>query len=589
MGNQQMYDLSHETNFETAVIGIDFGSNNSCLSYSRTNRSEVEPIPFKNRRIFLLGAEIIDHFREKTAVRNELLFFQNEDTANGQIKSWVHDHRPQYVATGMEQEEIAGGVPIFEHNLVIHGMDNRTITTNAGILHHSMKWLNDARGKEKKKAYLKTVWIMAVADLYANRVLANELRWSYPGSFTKFDVRQYQLMYDELSHVPIEKHSVKVSYQPSTEAEAVCNYALTNIGLDEKNILLGIDVGGSTSDILVLGMDSKARAYKLSKQSSLRMAAGILSEVIKDSNAVRHAIYKYHESPACPIKVANIKDITEKANTSPFYLNAILDRLKDEQFRAFYSSLAQFTPEVFVIPAYITGLLLFYSGQLIAKAMKENEYQNVKIVDFLPFGKGGRIFDWLDVFPGKIEARNYYNQCFKAGFGEGSQHINLEKKDSIRSDNKSEVSKGLSAPQEVTVSADVRENSDLFGESGFVFQPQNGEEQLLNASDIIKIEHLKDMKFGIRIPDEFVEFNKFFDIFIRFVGPNSTGIKNDAAQLEAKKTQLARELKAFILNDSEWQKANEQAKSGQPFDYKHSMLILEGMCFLEKFIIPELK
>jgi len=589
MRGNHILDFSHETNFEQAVVGIDFGSNNSCLSYSKTNRSEVEPIPFKNRRIFLLGAEVIDHRREKTAVRNELLFFQNEETANGQIKSWVHDHKPQYVATGMEQEEIAGGVPIFEHNLIIHGMDSRTITTNAGILHHSMKWLNDIRGKEKKKAYLKSVWIMAIADLYANKMLPIELRWSYPGSFTKFDVRQYQLMYDELSEIPIEKHSIKVSYEPSTEAEAVCNYALTNIGLDEKNILLGIDVGGSTSDILVLGMDSKARAYKLSKQSSLRMAAGILSEVIKDSNAVRQAIYKYHESPVCPIKVANIKDIIEKPNTAPFYLNAILDRLKDNEFRAFYSALAQFTPEVFVIPAYVTGLLLYYSGQLVSKAIKENQYQNVRIVDFLPFGKGGRIFDWLDVFPGKGEARNYYNSCFKAGFGEGSQQIDLEKKDSIRHDNKSEVSKGLSAPQEVTVSPDVRENSDLFGESGFVFQPENGEEQLLRADDVIKIQHLQDMKFGIRMPDEFAEFNKFFDIFIRFVGPNSTGIIKNAAQLQTKKAQLARELKAYILNDSEWQKANEQAKTGQPFDYKHSMLILEGLCFLEKFIIPELK
>ena len=589
MGEQQIHDLSHETNFEQAVAGIDFGSNNSCLSYSKTNHSEVEPIQFNNRRLFLLGAEVIDPRHEKTALRNELLFFQNEDTVNGQVKSWVHDHKPKYIQAGMEQEEIAGGVPIFEHNLIIHAMDNRTITTNAGNLHHSMKWLTDTRGKEKKKAYLKSIWIMAVADLYASRVFPSELRWSYPGSFTKFDIRQYQLMYDELSEVPIENHSVKVSYEPSTEAEAVCNYALTNIGLDEKNILLGIDVGGSTSDILVLGMDLKARAYKMSKQSSLRMAAGILSEVIKDSKAVRQAIYKYHESPACPIKVANIQNIIDKPNTAPFYLNAILDRLKDTEFRAFYSSLAQVTPEVFVIPAYVTGLLLYYSGQLVSKAIKENGYDNIKIVDFLPFGKGGRIFDWLDVFPGKGEARKYYNDCFKTGYGEGSENINLEKKDSIRNDNKSEVSKGLSAPQEVSVSTEVREHSDLFGESGFSFQPENGEEQKLNADDIIKTEHLQDMKFGIRMPDEFVEFNKFFDIFINFVGPNSTGIIKNAANLEAKKSQLSRELKAYILNDSEWQKANEQAKSGQPFDYKHSMLVLEGLCFLEKFIIPELK
>ena len=58
--------------------------------------------------MFLLGAEIIDKTHEKTAKRNELLFFQNEESQNGQVKSWVHDHNHKYVKTGMEQEEIHG-------------------------------------------------------------------------------------------------------------------------------------------------------------------------------------------------------------------------------------------------------------------------------------------------------------------------------------------------------------------------------------------------------------------------------------------------------------------------------------------------
>jgi hypothetical protein len=587
MLDRKIKDLSYETIFEDVVVGIDFGSNNSSVSYSKINQVEVKPIPYSNRRVFLVGSEIFDPNKEKTATRNELLFFQNESSENGQIKSWVHDHDHRYITGGSEQEEISGGVPIFEHNLVLHDMDERTITTNAGILHHSMKWLTDIKGKEKKKAYLKSVWMMVCADLYAQRMKPKELRWSYPGSFSQFDMLQYEQMYNELEKVPIVGEYVNVSTEPRTESEAVCNYALTNVSLFDRNILLGIDVGGSTSDILVVAMDRSARAFKLAKQSSIRMAAGILSDVIKDSRAVREAIFKYHETPNCKIRVANIRNIIDKPNSAPFYLNAIFDKLKEEDFKAFYSALSQTTPFIFTIPAYITGLLLYYSGQLIAKTIKENNYTGISIVDLLPFGKGGRIFDWLDVYPGKRLSGLYYNDCFKAGFGEGKENIRIEKKDSIRKDNKSEVSKGLSAPQKVTVDPAVRENSDIFGENGFIYHPVNGQPEHLLGSDNIRSEHLEEMDFGIQIPEKFEKFEEFLNIFLDFVGPRKTGIVKNITPLEQKKSQLFRELQGYITNDREWQKAAEQKRMGQPFDYKHSMLILEGICFLDKFIIPE--
>ncbi len=590
MGDKKINDLSHESNFEDVIVGIDFGSNNSCISYSKINSSEVEPVTFSNRRVFLLGNEVQDPDKELLAERHELLFFQNEQSANGQIKSWIHDHKHKYISTGMEQQEIAGGVPIFESNIVIHKMDNRTITTNAGKLHHSMKWLTDVKGKEKKKAYLKTVWLKSVADLYARRMITKELRWSYPGSFSQFDVLQYKQMYNELTEIPVNNVKVKVSSEPTTESEAVCNYALTNVGLTGRNIMLGIDVGGSTSDVLLVAMDRRARAFRMVKQSSLRLAAGILSELIArpESEIIRRAIYKYHESPDCNIKVANIQNIIDKPYTSPFYLNAIFDRLKNEDFNRFYSSLAQSSPEFFAVPAYITGLLLYYSGQLTAKAIKENNFTNISIVELMPFGKGGRLFDWLDTYPGKQLSTTYYNDCFKAGFGEGGENIEIIKKDDIRVDNKSEVSKGLSAPQKVTVEAETRNNSDIFGEDGFLFYPPNSKEAVtLNADDNISTKHLEEMDFGIELPQKFVHFNKFMDIYIDFVGPNKTGIVKNISAINNKRGELERELKGYILNDPEWQKAAEQKRQGQNFDYKHSMLVLEGMCFLNKIIIPQ--
>jgi len=586
MLDKRIVDLSYESNMTDVVVGIDFGSNNSCVSYNKYNDPDVKPVKFTNRRVFLLGAETIDPNQEKTATRNELLYFQKRNSENGQIKSWVHDHNFKYIPEGYAQEEIAGGVPIFEMNLLIQQMDDRTITTNAGTMHYSMKWLTDIQGKQKKMAYLKAIWLKTVADLYAQRLQPKELRWSYPGSFSQFDVGQYQMIYNQLAQTPINGLQVEIK-TPSTEAEAVCNYSLNILKATERNLLLGIDVGGSTSNILIVAMDRQARAFKMVKQSSLRMSAGILSEVIKDSKEIRDAIYKFHQSPSCKLKVANIKNMIDKPETAPFYLNAIFDRLRDEDFKPFYSALSLTCPQIFSVPAYITGLLLFYSGQLVAKTIQENTFQGVNMVDLFPFGKGGRIFDWLDTYPGTVLTSEYYNLCFRSGYGIGSEKLKLEKKDGIRQDNKSEVSKGLSAQQLVTLDENVRQNSDIFGEEGFIFYPQGAAQENLDKFQVISTHHLEEMNFGISVPEKLAEFEKFLQIYLDFVGPRKTGIIRNTQLIDSKKSELSRVLTTFISTDPEWQKADEQRRNGQPFEYKHSMIVLEGLCFLKKFIIPE--
>ena len=242
------------------------------------------------------------------------------------------------------------------------------------------------------------------------------------------------------------------------------------------------------------------------------------------------------------------------------------------------------------MPAYITGLLLFYSGKLAAKTIKENGYTQISIVDLLPFGKGGRLFDWLDVYPGKSMASEYYNNCLKAGFGEGAENITLEKRDSIRKDNKSEVSKGLSAPQKVQVAENIRLTSDLIGESGYeYFAKGSNTAQKLMPDDVALSEYLSEMDFGISFPEKFPEFEKFLHIFCQFTGPGSTGILKNSAMIESNKDRLVRELKNYITCDTEWQKADANQKRGMPFEYRHSLFVLEGMCFLEKFVIPEIR
>jgi hypothetical protein len=78
----------------------------------------------------------------------------------------------------------------------------------------------------------------------------------------------------------------------------VCRFALTREqGLTSDKLFVGIDVGGSTSDILLLARDiTNNNKPKLFKQSSVRLAAGVFFDAVIESNTFRRAIFEFHES-----------------------------------------------------------------------------------------------------------------------------------------------------------------------------------------------------------------------------------------------------------------------------------------------------
>ncbi|MDV7394612.1 hypothetical protein RZS08_24730, partial [Arthrospira platensis SPKY1] len=144
-------------------------------------------------------------------------------------------------------------------------------------------WLSNDSVLNKKEAFLRAIWLSVSADLYAKKMLPAELRWSYPSSMSNFDVNQYRNIFNkfvQLTPVKNKETGTQIQFnvlEPQTESEAVCKYALSQqYGLD-RTLFVGIDIGGSTSDILLLTKDPLdiKRNPRLFKQSSVRMAAGI--------------------------------------------------------------------------------------------------------------------------------------------------------------------------------------------------------------------------------------------------------------------------------------------------------------------------
>ena len=236
---------------EEATVGFDFGSTNSCSYYKKDRQEDIKPVPFANHRLAVVG---FDSEPGDYADNDELLFISNEEPVNknGQIKSWLHEHDEKFTRPEDMDEELVGGVPVNETNIKVKRMDAYEITTPAGRLRYNMKWLVDDNGKRRKKAFMKMVWIHICADLFEEGVYPKTLNWSYPSAMGASDM---EALVDIFADMPTPCPEYPVREKNSfTEAEAVCSYFLDKrIALKSNNMFLGIDIGGSTSDILILG------------------------------------------------------------------------------------------------------------------------------------------------------------------------------------------------------------------------------------------------------------------------------------------------------------------------------------------------
>lgn len=469
----------------TAVVGIDFGSNNTCVYYNAGDRG-ANPVEFKNYRTVLVGKENSD--TRSIAENNELLFFTNYVSENGQVKSWLHEHDTRYNCYN-ESEEIAGGVPVNRPNIFVKEMNQYEIKTQAGTLHYNMKWLDNDKGLQKKRAFLKSIWLQTCAYLYKEeRIRPEELRWSYPGSMMEADSAELEKIFEELCRMtPITGgRQPQLGRELTTEAEAVCSFALSrDFGLNKDNMFLGIDVGGSTSDILLLAKDqNNGNKSSLYRESSVRIAAGVFFNAVIKSESFRQALVSFHEGRKTKVFVANIKEVLTQPSKAPYYLNSIFDQLKSESdYEEFYSSINNNARFVFTIPAYVTGLLLFYSGMLIGKTIKTEKMDHIRRVDVLSFGKGGRLFHWLRSSATQRVTNEYYEKCLNAGVNLVTEkNLEVKYRDEIEINNKAEVAMGLVDAKEL-IKKQQEVDSDICGETGVKYIMDDGTPKELQTED----------------------------------------------------------------------------------------------------------
>lgn len=580
-------DLTTSPRNNTATIGFDFGSNNTCVFYRDTQANQTMPICFRNYRAMLVGQEVMT--ANRVAELDELLFFSNYESNNGQFKSWLqeHDGRTNQFA---QMDEIAGGVPVNRPNVQVNRMTDRIIETQAGVLHYNMKWLNDTLGLQKKRAFIKSLWLQTCAYLYTNDIIPSKIEWSYPGAMMNRDVNDLQQIFNDLIQVtPLQMCNIQIG-TGITEAESVCSYAvgLQNFGLATNNMFLGIDVGGSTSDILLLARDPQNNGQNtLFNESSIRLAAGVFFNTINgigvNSQLFRNALVTFHGGHLTGVNVMNINELSrpENRNKAPYYLNCIFDQLKPEEYDTFYKSLAGNARFVFTVPAYVTGALLFYSGMLIGKGIKDGKLPNtLQHVDILPFGKGGRLFHWLYQAAGQKCTDSYYQVCLNSGINcIADNNVSVVLRNQIAANNKTEVARGLCATNPNFIKTNGLVNTDICGEHNVYFRNENVREP-------ISVDQILEGRF-FRNPAQFElteldNFNKFMDIFINFVCHDTNIFSGDERQLRQDVQDLPGSIANFITADPEYQKALNAGQND--FPYHQPMIVTEIAAYLQKLI-----
>ncbi len=400
-----------------------------------------------------------------------------------------------------------------------------------------------------------------------------------------------------------------------TEACAVANYLSTSSKIDTnvRTLTLCFDVGGSTTDIsaicMMRGADGQPHKAMI-KQNSIRFAAQRISNATRSIPTFKKVLEEICQRYNLRILGFNMGPNTYSQDTAPYFYEQIVDNLSPEQLEDFYRCISAYSPELFSVNLYVTGLIMYYAGQLTNKLVQEvrrskdgpgtNWTPQVQVVFA---GKGSRIFEWFSCTNNE-RAFAYSKEMFIHGIGGMDKaksllcgwpiiHLN----DRSSTDNKFEVSKGLAMAAlqaddgGLMVPGDNRA-IEILGEEGFSIRTKDSEEVALEFDNSITTQFMEYLGTYFMPPmsadgkptcKRFMDFtNVFFTYASRLYRLDQKVTKEDFM-----KGFMNMNIGSYIKALPEYRKAlQEKAQHG--FDFVAPIIIIEGMKFYDEVLLPKL-
>ncbi len=398
-----------------------------------------------------------------------------------------------------------------------------------------------------------------------------------------------------------------------TEALAVANYIANQKMVSTQNpysLTLCFDVGGSTTDISALCQMGKTNTQlSMVKQNSIRFAAQRISKATEYAPKMRDVLLEICKTKGYRVQGLNVEPLKFENKMAPYYYDQLLDRLKPEDAPFLYSQISSKCPELMSVNAYVTGLIMYYAGQLASKLIHELRNcpegniamdANWKpLVNVVFAGKGSRIFEWLPTID-KESGEQYYRTQFINGMGglqtagqllQGWPVINPTNQENIGRDVKYEVSKGLTSPVKVMVPHN-EDAIEILGEDGFVVF-KNGQQIRLPYDNSITpdmMRYLGSMVTHMPIPGmpPCPRFMNFSEVFFKTCS-ELFGLQMSQKDFENAFSNM--NINDYITTMPEYYAAQELVKQDEKnrFDFVAPIIILEGMKFYDDYLIPSLK
>lgn len=411
---------------------------------------------------------------------------------------------------------------------------------------------------------------------------------------------------------PINFDFVDVDQRYSmTEASAVATYMMaTSQGPATPDMLtLCFDIGGSTTDISALCKmkTSQGIVTSMIKQNSIRFAAQRVSQATKFSKGFKDVLLDICSRNNLFIDGLNRGQDKYSPSTASYYFDQIVDELDlmddaSDKMREFYRRIAVGSKELMSVNLYVTGLIMYYSGQLTRKIIEEVRRSDQRTVDnWKPLvniafaGKGARIFEWFwSTNPGN--ANKYFVMQFVNGLGGKDvignylkhwPRLNIENRD--WREVKYEVSKGLSfEQQDIQHKLLVPKNDDaieVLGEDGFFIVGADNKRVPLQFDNGITSEMMENIGTYFQAPAEdgkihCMKFKDFAGVFMQA----ARGFFGQEFDIEVfKKGFIDMDMNSYISNLPDFRSA--RANNRGKFDFVAPIIILEGMKFYDEYLM----
>lgn len=383
-----------------------------------------------------------------------------------------------------------------------------------------------------------------------------------------------------------------------SEAEAVANSVFRVVSQSRDTLTLCFDVGGSTTDISALfGLADSNGKQQMSmiKQNSIRFAAQRVSRAVSKfpefQNVLSNICAKYN----IQMVGLNYGKNTYSESTAPYFFDQIVNRLDNGQLVDLYENISANCPRLMCVNMYVTGLLMFYAGQIARKLVDDllhnsaQEWSKSKPRVQITFaGKGSRLFQWLSV-KGDKNSDRYYQGMFIRGYGGPAimdrtltppLKIIIPELDSPEI--KYEVSKGLAKGNTELHSPQNSLPTEIIGESGFMLTGNDHVNRRVEFTNSLTPAMLNEI--GTRLfADPERRQTDMFTTFCSFFYSATNGLCGWAVNPNTlERACRGIDIVHYVQNLPEYRAAREEAKrSGRPFNFVAPLIILEGMKFYD--------